>query len=153
MGYGWPNVQDHLSLTTRLTPLTAWYPSQMVFLPALTLVVTMIIEHILKVTIDADNPHPHYNTHLWQKYWKCIYFCIDRMENYTHTLIECRGGSRGARVTRNTPNISRLPPFGAIFLSAPPLTWNPGSALEWAIYITCMISLNWQNYARITTKK
>ena len=28
----------------------------------------------------------------------------------------------------NTPKISRLPPLGAIFLSAPPLTWNPGSA-------------------------
>jgi hypothetical protein len=25
---------------------------------------------------------------------------------------------------------SRLPPLGAIFLSAPPLTWNPGSAPE-----------------------
>ena len=30
--------------------------------------------------------------------------------------------------TRNTQNFSRLPPFGAIFLSTPPLTWNPGSA-------------------------
>jgi hypothetical protein len=44
-----------------------------------------------------------------------------------------QGGARG----RNTPKIlheipqkfSRLPPLGAIFLSAPPpLTWNPGSA-------------------------
>ena len=30
--------------------------------------------------------------------------------------------------TRNTPKISRLPPLGAINLSAPLLTWNPGSA-------------------------
>jgi hypothetical protein len=30
--------------------------------------------------------------------------------------------------TRNTPKISRFPPLGAIFLSATPLTWNPGSA-------------------------
>ena len=28
------------------------------------------------------------------------------------------------------PNILRLPPLGAIFLSAPPLTGNPGSAPE-----------------------
>jgi hypothetical protein len=32
--------------------------------------------------------------------------------------------------TRNTPKISCLPLLGAIFLSAPPLTWNPGSAPE-----------------------
>jgi hypothetical protein len=32
--------------------------------------------------------------------------------------------------TRNTQNFSHLPPLGAFFLSAPPLTWNPGSAPE-----------------------
>ena len=30
--------------------------------------------------------------------------------------------------TKYPQKCSRLPPFGAIFLSAPPLTWNPGSA-------------------------
>ena len=27
---------------------------------------------------------------------------------------------------------SRLPPLGAIFLSAPPLTWNPGSVPDYS---------------------
>ena len=37
--------------------------------------------------------------------------------------------------TRNTPKFSRLPPLGAIFLSAPPQTWNPGSAPDSIIVV------------------
>jgi hypothetical protein len=41
------------------------------------------------------------------------------------------------------PKNFRAPPFGAIFLSAPPpLTWNPGSAPEIAV---------WSNNAQFTT--
>ena len=41
--------------------------------------------------------------------------------------------------TRNTPIFSCLPPLGAIFLSAPPLTWNPGSAPDLHPYLFLLI--------------
>jgi hypothetical protein len=45
--------------------------------------------------------------------------------------------------TRNTQNFSHLPPLGAIFLSAPPLTWNPGSALSMNIVLCVRIPCSW----------
>jgi hypothetical protein len=64
--------------------------------------------------------------------------------NFLFKITVTRGGSRGRGAlklekirfvcvkswffTRIPQKISRLPPLGAIFLSAPPLTWNPGSA-------------------------
>ena len=45
--------------------------------------------------------------------------------------------------TRNTPKISRLPLFTAIFLSAPPLTWNPGSPLVCIIIWWMRPSWSW----------
>ena len=78
--------------------------------------------------------------------------CICSYKSNYHTItitVIYRGGSRGRRTrrapplklekiwffgvkswffTRKTPKFSRLPLLGANFLSAPPLTWNPGSA-------------------------
>jgi hypothetical protein len=40
---------------------------------------------------------------------------------------------------------SRLPPLGAIFLSAPPLTWNPGSAPDIIPVLKIIATFDWLN--------
>jgi hypothetical protein len=51
-----------------------------------------------------------------------------------HIQGRIHGGEGGGRTRRAPPkHFSRLPPLGAIFLSGPPLVWNPGSAPD--IYI------------------
>ena len=43
--------------------------------------------------------------------------------------------------TKYPKKFSHLPPLGAIFLSAPPLTWNPGSApIDLNMYIINVIA-------------
>ena len=48
--------------------------------------------------------------------------------SYLNTFVLDSIHETGADSHEISQNFSRLPPLGAIFLSEPPLTWNPGSA-------------------------
>ena len=84
----------------------------------------IITRHIMSSLLSSHSLHKRTQNRCYHKSKQTYVRVITKLPN-----TKARGGSRGG-VHKIPQKFSHLPPFGAIFLSAPPLTWNPESAPE-----------------------